>query len=294
VSQIDRSDRALRELFGVAYYPGLVVEGEPAIADRQPFVAGVFGDIFDVLTAADAQGSRSKSQSLLPSYRAIVVGGRIEWSSEWIKRLDDYVRNGGTVVLNAAQIKKLPEEFLGVRLLNSTGEAHNATCASPGEQSQDLHGGIFRYEKIELKGATALISVPTGDPLVTVNKVGKGSVVFAAVPDLLGEDERIVPFAAHMLAHVFADAVPLKVTGDVEYLINRTANGWIVTLLNNNGVFKPQQGMAQVDRSAYVAVTIGNQIKSATDWLSDAPLLPENGIITVRIPPGGVAIVDIR
>ena len=294
VSQIDRSDRALRELFGVAYYPGLVVEGEPAIADRQPFVAGVFGDIFDVLTAADAQGSRSKSQSLLPSYRAIVVGGRIEWSSEWIKRLDDYVRNGGTVVLNAAQIKKLPEEFLGVRLLNSTGEAHNATCASPGEQSQDLHGGIFRYEKIELKGATALISVPTGDPLVTVNKVGKGSVVFAAVPDLLGEDERIVPFAAHMLAHVFADAVPLKVTGDVEYLINRTANGWIVTLLNNNGVFKTQQGMAQVDRSAYVTVTIGNQIKSATDWLSDAPLLPENGIITVRIPPGGVAIVDIR
>jgi hypothetical protein len=65
-------------------------------------------------------------------------------------------------------------------------------------------------------------------------------------------------------------------------------------LLNNNGVFKTQQGMAQVDRSAYVTVTIGNQIKSATDWLSDAPLLPENGIITVRIPPGGVAIVDIR
>ena len=294
VSQIDRSDRALRELFGVAYYPGLVVEGEPAIADRQPFVASVFGDIFDVLTAADAQGSRSKIQSLLPSYRAVVVGGRIEWSSEWIKRLDDYVRNGGTVVLNAAQIKKLPEEFLGVRLLNSTGEAHNATCASPGEQSQDLHGGIFRYEKIELKGATALISVPTGDPLVTVNKVGKGSVVFAAVPDLLGEDERIVPFAAHMLAHVFADAVPLKVTGDVEYLINRTANGWIVTLLNNNGVFKPQQGMAQVDRSAYVAVTIGNQIKSATDWLSDAPLLPENGIVKVQIPPGGLAIIELH
>ena len=49
---------------------------------------------------------------------------------------------------------------------------------------------------------------------------------------------------------------PVKVTGDVEYLINRTANGWIVTLLNNNGVFKPQQGMAQVDRSAYVTATI--------------------------------------
>ena len=260
VSQIDRGDRALRELFGVAYYPGLVVEGEPAIADRQSFVSGVFGDIFDVLTATDVQGSRSKMQTLLPSYRAVVVGGRIDWSTEWIQRINDYVRNGGTLVINAAQIKKLPEPFLGVRLLNDTGEAHNARCLSPNEEPQDLKGQIFRYEKVELKGATPLITVPSGDPLVTVNKVGKGSVIFVAVPDLLGEDERITPFAAHMLAHVFADATPVKVTGDVEYLINRTANGWVVTLLNNNGVFKPQQGMAQVDRSAYV---------NGDDWSTD-------------------------
>jgi hypothetical protein len=275
VSQIDRGDRALRELFGVAYYPGLVLEGEPATADRQPFAPGVFGDIFDVLTAADS--SRSKVQSLLPSYRAVVVGGRIEWSNEWIARLNEYVRNGGTVVLNAAQIKKLPEQFVGVRLLNDTGEAHNAACLAPGEEAQDLKGQIFRYEKLELKGATPLITVPSGDPIVTVNKIGKGNVVFAAVPDLLGEDERITPFAAHTLAHVFADAVPLKITGDVEYLINRTAKGWIVTLLNGNGVFKPQQGMAQVDRNAAVTVTISMG----------------NGKTTVQVPPGGLAIVEM-
>jgi hypothetical protein len=294
VSQIDRGDRALRELFGVAYYPGLVVEGEPAMADRQPFVAGVFGDIFDVLTAADVQGSRSKMQTLLPSYRAVVVGGRIEWSNEWIARLNDYVRNGGTVVLNAAQIKKLPEQFLGVRLLNDTGEAHNALCVAPGDEAENLKGQIFRYEKVELKGATALITAPSGEPIVTVNKVGKGSVVFVAVPDLLGEDERMTPFAAHTLAHVFADAAPVKVTGDVEYLINRTANGWVVTLLNNNGVFKPQQGMAQVDRSAYVTVTISGQIRSANEWISETALKIENGKATLQIPPGGLAIVEIQ
>lgn len=295
VSQIDRGDRALRELFGVAYYPGLVVEGEPAIADRQPFVAGIFGDVFDVLTAADVQASRSKLQTLLPSYRAIVVGGRIEWSNEWIARLNDYVRKGGTVVVNAAQIKKLPEQFLGVRLMNDTGEAHNAVCLAPGDEAENLKGQIFRYEKVELKGATALMTVPSGGPIVTVNKVGNGSVVFVAVPDLLGEDERITPFAAHMLAHVFADATPLKVVGDVEYLINRTANGWVVTLLNNNGVFKPQQGMAQVDRSAYVTVTItGPQMRNATEWTSETTLKPVNGTVTVQIAPGSLAIVEIR
>jgi len=296
VSQIDRGDRALRELFGVAYYPGLVVEGEPAMADRQPFVPGVFGDIFDVLTSTDVAGSRSKAQTLLPSYRAVVVGGRIDWSNEWIARLNEYVRNGGTVVLNAAQIKKLPEQFLGVRLMNDTGEAHNAVCLAPNEEPQDLKGQIFRYEKVELKGATALMTVPSGDPIVTVNKVGKGSVVFVAVPDLLGEDERVTPFAAHLLAHVFADAAPVKVTGDVEYLINRTANGWVVTLLNNNGVLKPQQGMAQVDRSAYVTatITLPAQIKKAIEWSNDTALTTNGATVRVQLPPGGLAIVEIQ
>jgi hypothetical protein len=295
VSQIDRGDRALRELFGVAYYPGLVLEGEPAMADRQPFVPGVFGDIFDVLTAADAQGSKSKIQTLLPSYRAVVVGGRIEWSPEWIQRLNEYVRSGGNVVLNAAQIKKMPEQFLGVRLINETGEAHNARCLAPGDESEDLKGQVFRYEKVELKGANALITTLSGEPLVTVNKVGKGSVIFAAVPDLLGEDERITPFAAHMLGHVFADAVPVKVVGDVEYLINRTANGWVVTLLNNNGVLKTQQGMAQVDRGAYANVTIAAPgVQSATEWTSDTSLKIDKGNLSIQIAPGSLAIVELR
>ncbi|PYS66842.1 MAG: hypothetical protein DMF69_24890, partial [Acidobacteria bacterium] len=148
VSQIDRGDRALRELFGVAYYPGLVVEGEPAIADRQPFVSSAFGDVFDVLTATDVQSPKAKAQSPLSSYRAVVVGGRVEWSGDWIQKLTDYVRGGGTVLINAAQIKKVPESLLGVRLTNVTAEADSATCLSPGEDAQDLSGQLFRYEKV--------------------------------------------------------------------------------------------------------------------------------------------------
>ena len=289
VSQIDRGDRALRELFGAAYYPALVVEGEPATADRQAFVSGSFGDIFDVLTATDG------SKFSLSAYRAVVVGGRIEWSPEWIQKVTDYVRNGGTVVLNAAQIKGAPAQLLGVRLTNAVAEADSAQCVSPGEAAQELTGQMFRYEKVELRGASALIAAPNGDPLVTVNKVGKGSVVFSSLSDWLGIDERLTPFAAHMLAHVFADATPVKVTGDVEYLINRTANSWVVTLVNNNGVFKPQQGLAQVDRRAYVNVSISlrnGQIQSATDWVTDYALPPDN--LTVQVAPGAVAVIELR
>ena len=284
VSQIDRGDRALRELFGVAYYPGLVVEGEPAIADRQPFVNGVFGDIFDVLTTDKPD---------LAGYRGVVLGGRAGWD----ENLNEYVHNGGIVVINAAQIRNAPEQFLGVRLTNARAEADSARCLSPGEAAQDLSGQMFRYEKIELKGATTLIAAANGDPLVTVNKVGKGSVVFCALPDLLGEDERVTPLAAHMLAHVFADATPVRVSGDVEYLLNRTGSGWIVTLLNNNGVYKTQQGMAQVDRNAYVDVSISLRVgamQSASDWISDAALKVDGSIVNLRIAPGGVAVVELK
>ena len=237
--------------------------------------------------------------SPLDAYRAVVVGGTIEWSKLWVQRLTDYVKSGGTVVVNSAQINGLPTELLGVRLTGATAQAHNALCLSTGEPAQDLSGQIFRYERLELQGAVALITTTGGDPLVTVNKLGKGSIVFAAVADLLGEDERITPFAAHMLAHVFADATPIKVRGDVEYLVNRNENGWVVTLINNNGVFKPQQGMSQVDRRAYVTATItltGKPILKATDWTNGKEVQVDSGLnsVTVTIAPGDLAIIELQ
>ncbi len=302
VSQINRSDRALRELFGVAYYPGLVVEGEPASGDRQAFVNGIFGDIFDVLVASEAPSTKSKAgASLLDPYRAVVVGGSIEWSAKWLERLNSYVRSGGTLVVNASQAEGLPPELLGVKPTNTTLETENARCLGAGESEQDLRGQLFRYAKVELKGARTLIASESGDPLVTVNKIGKGTVVFAALADLLGEDERITPFAAHMLAHVFADATPIKVSGDVEYLVNRNENGWVVTLINNQGVFKPQQGLAQVDRSAYVNATISARdqtITKAVNWINDVDVAVKttNGRseVELSIAPGGVAVIELR
>jgi hypothetical protein len=110
-------------------------------------------------------------------------------------------------------------------------------------------------------------------------------------------DERMTPFAAHMLAHVFADASPVRVTADddVEYLINRNANGWVVTLINNDGVFKPQQGMAQVDRLAQVHVTLTlrqGRLQGATNWITGWAMTTDP--ITVQLAAGGIAVVEIR
>lgn len=332
VSQISHSDRALRELFGAAYYPGLVREGEPATGDRQAFVPGIFGDVFDVLVASNVQSPTSSVQrplnmgatnagsaggagvppvsnhaqdaratpiDAIDSYRAVIVGGRIDWTLKWIDKLTQYVRNGGVVVLNSAQVRGVPSELLGVRMTDSSAEADGANCLSLNEPKQNLSGQMFRYDKIEAKQASVLMKAPNGDPLVTVNRVGRGKVVFVALRDLLGEDLRLTPFVAHLLVHVAADATPVQVAGDVEYLINRNATGWVVTLFNNNGVLKPQQGLAQVDRNAIVTTTItGQGVAAASEWTSNQTLAVKQsgtaGKITLNLPPGGIAIVELR
>ncbi|HMF55483.1 MAG TPA: hypothetical protein VK619_03920 [Pyrinomonadaceae bacterium] len=295
VSQISRSDRALRELFGAAYYPLTVVEGEPATGDRQAFVSGAFGDIFDVLVASETH------RDAIDSYRAVVAGGRIDWSAGWAKKLEDYVRNGGVVVINSAQAKGLSEDFLGIHQTGASAEADDARCLIGQETGADLSGQLFRFERVEPRSGTqVLMKTPSGDALVTSRALGRGRVIFCALPDLLGEDERIAPFAAHLLAHLFSNATPLSVAGDVEYLINRTTSGWIVTLFNNRGVIKPQQGLAQVDRSARAAVTIslsGGHIVDALDWMSDGTVevKHENGQqqVKVNLPAGGISIIEL-
>jgi hypothetical protein len=290
VSQINRSDRALRELFGAAYYPGPVREGEPASGERQAFVPGIFGNIFDVLVASESH------KDAIDSYRAVVVGGDIKWTAAWAQKLLEYVRNGGVVVLNTANSNGLPPELLGVQEFGALIEEESARCLVPGESLQNLNGQAFRYRKVEPKGADVLIATPNGNPLVTVNKFGRGKVVFVTVPYMLGEDERLVPFAAHLLAHLATGATPVQVEGDVEYLINRNSRGWVVTIFNDNGVFKPQQGLAQVDRGAVVTAKItlrGEQIKSATNWIDERPLLPVNNEVKVTLAAGGIAVVEL-
>jgi hypothetical protein len=66
-------------------------------------------------------------------------------------------------------------------------------------------------------------------------------------------------------------------------------------------VFKQQQGMAEVDRKASVAVTIslrGSGISNASEWTSERTLtVKKQGVsdsVTLNIAAGGIAVVELR
>ena len=64
----------------------------------------------------------------LENYRAVVVGGHLDWPTGWIEKLTTYMPDGGTIS-NAAQSRGIPEQLLGVHFTNATAESDSAKCA---------------------------------------------------------------------------------------------------------------------------------------------------------------------
>ena len=69
---------------------------------------------------------------------------------------------------------------------------------------------------------------------------GNGRLIYLSVPRGLGIDKSVHPVFPRLLAHLSRGQMPLEVTGQVEWLVNRTKTGWCVTLMNPAGQDKPQ------------------------------------------------------
>ncbi len=95
----------------------------------------------------------------------------------------------------------------------------------------------------------------------------------------------------------YRGGVPVEVSGDVEWLVNRTQGGWAVTLLNPAGQDKPQQGITPTDYRQDRPVTIRAHVPvtAARDrLLLSETLTVEQNAVRVEVPAGGVRIVEVR
>lgn len=89
--------------------------------------------------------------------------------------------------------------------------------------------------------------------------------------------------------------LPFEITGNVQYLINRTGQGWVIGLINNEGVTKEPRGPVVIDPSKKQQVTVRlrkGAWKQASEWVTDAPLKAVNNKVSLTIPPGEVRILE--
>ncbi len=89
------------------------------------------------------------------------------------------------------------------------------------------------------------------------------------------------------------ELLPVTVSGDpVQYAINRTDTGWIVELINNNGVIKKPTEPAIIDSSQVASVRIHPQLPVASAHrLRAGTPLPATPNIDISIPPGETRFV---
>lgn len=102
---------------------------------------------------------------------------------------------------------------------------------------------------------------------------------------------------AKALAAIAHDPIPFSVTGRVETLYNRTETGWVITVVNNEGVAKTFREPPVINAAAEQTVTVkagGRQkVDHAVLWGADADQELDADHITFRVPPGEVRVVSL-
>lgn len=117
---------------------------------------------------------------------------------------------------------------------------------------------------------------------------GKGSVIvyggdyeLSEMPDILtGLCRRFIPF---------------EISGDIQYLVSVKESGFMLTLINNNGVTKKSDALEEFDpaftRTVTVKYTGEGSVKAVVEILSDK-ILPAEIIHTVELKPGDISVLE--
>lgn len=122
-------------------------------------------------------------------------------------------------------------------------------------------------------------------------RLGRGAVVVFREDGPAGSNT-----LAKLLTGVRNELVPLQISGRLESLYNRTPDGWIVTLVNNEGITKSYNEPPRIDGSpqtATIRYTGPGRVRTARLCTpeGDEPLDPTD--IHLVIPPGEVRVVRL-
>lgn len=292
----DENDIEIREIFNVAWFPAPILEGKVQAPDVQSMPSGIYGNIFDVLV------DRPQRAQAILSYPVVWVVGDVEFNDTWLKTVEDYLRKGGTLVLNVETIKKNPllSRLFGLKISDETKifsvwslDRKNYNPSVP----YIVYPGSFAKAK-------EIAYADDNTPIIVKYQFGEGSVIVILIPHNVGLDERAHPVIPYLMNLLTKNILPFefytngkRLNGDLMYQINKTKDGWLVALFNNQGIDKTQNGIARVDRTRFVDVEIRTRlfVKEAREYVYDKILDLQksagNTSVSLRIEPGDVQVI---
>jgi hypothetical protein len=270
-----------------------------------------YGDIYDAILPNTPE--KPVSLNVLNKYKVAIMLGSYAKDKALAERLMEYVKNGGTLLINVKQLNEFfPESFTGIERTGAIqpvkGELFSVADGVKIPLADD-----YEAEKINLKGAKNVLVDSAQNTLACVNNYGKGRVIVASVDYLLPKNDlskqgdvlgsfvfgKEFPLPAYFLKQIVKEVLPLEVKGDIQYGMNKVDDGWLLYLINNKGITKFVDKIQSVDpaKTAKVEVSLKDMKSSGVTELREQKTLAleeKRNSFAVEVPPGEVRVVKIK
>ncbi len=264
-----------------------------------------YGDIFDVL-APDAP-DQSTFRDCLQHYKVAILMGDYPENQAMAASLQDYVSNGGTLLLSSRHINRfLDAGFIGAEISKEIVTS-GRKLEKPGQQGSIELEYPYQCRKMTLRQAKPILRDENGLVLASMKDHGDGRVIFCSAENMMPycpeqNQESLAQAVRNPLMHYFigafcSDVLPLKVEGDIQYGMNILPDGILLYLINNRGVLKFVDTPHQIDpqQQARVEITLNEYAPAEVIDLYQKRNIPVNGkAFSVVVPAGEISLLKIR
>jgi hypothetical protein len=212
--------------------------------------------------------------------------------------LRSFLKRGGMVIAQASQVPLIPEEFQAITVKGQVDSAEDLH-AEVGGRDYTMAGTIYRLTLVDAaQPVHTVYGDRTNRPVVLWSQAGKGGVFW-----VLGDSRQILlPVIPDLLKQIADHALPVKVTGDVQWLANKTKAGWVIGLLNNRGVsvkaIDPYPEEIDPREEEQVTIEYSGKMGEVWEWLRDQDLSVKregtSSFLSVTVPARDVRMVQFR
>jgi hypothetical protein len=279
----ERPDVSMEQIFAHVFPYGGRLDFE-----RGYLANGPYGDCFDVIT-------NDVALSGLQPYGVIWPLGDTRIPKRLLQALMEYVRGGGILVLDGALAEPFPARFLGLHFSRRTRHAAHLQTAL---RSLPPVSAPFRYRPLRLgRNAEALAWTGNGTPVLAWHRMGRGLVITSGTDHWIDERNQLLPVVGALLEPLSSAFLPVQPSADVEMLLNMTETGWIVGLINNDGITKVPTRPPVTDVRKTRDCVLRFRDRAPLQFISRLGEFQWNrqadGIQTT-LAPGAVAVVELK
>jgi hypothetical protein len=244
----------------------------------EPMGATRWGETFDVITD-------QSSLAAMQHYKVIILATGVPMTNTMLHNLTAFVRQGGTLVLNAKQLVPSAESLTGLRLTGVHATAAGETWLP---DNSAISERTYHYSVATPMTASVVAKTSLGDPIVTKRTYGSGTV-YVTTPDYLQDASatRILTVGQKLIDSLVNQFALARVEGpQIEYLVNTSGGKTIVTLVNTDVSGRTWNGT--------VTFPLPLRRYTVNEWTEDTRVTSsvqgEEAVVDASVPPYDVRV----